>query len=82
MMKGTPCSSRDCASLKTLGKLSYSHRSGNPAKRVRAWVRFDPFAFAGGNDRNLREADGCRLSPDGVDVPPDGIEVCQAGDVA
>ena len=37
-MKGTPCSSRDRASLKTLGKLSYSHRSGNPAKRVRAWA--------------------------------------------
>jgi hypothetical protein len=36
MMKGTPCSSRDRALLKTLGKLSYSHRSGNPAKRVRA----------------------------------------------
>jgi hypothetical protein len=38
MMKGTPCSSRDRTSLKTLGKLSYSHRRGNPAKRVRAWA--------------------------------------------
>jgi hypothetical protein len=38
MMKGTPCSSRDRASLKTLRKTHYRARSGNPAKRVRAWA--------------------------------------------
>ncbi len=39
MMKGTPCSSRDHAPLKTLGKMRYLARSANPAKRVRAWAR-------------------------------------------
>jgi hypothetical protein len=38
MMKGTPCSSRDHATLKTLWKTHYLARSGNPAKRVRAWA--------------------------------------------
>ena len=42
MMKETPCSSRGRATLKTLGKLSYSHRRGNPAKRVRAWALIGP----------------------------------------
>jgi hypothetical protein len=41
MMKGTPCSSRDHASLKTLWKTHYLARSGNPAKRVRAWAKTD-----------------------------------------
>jgi hypothetical protein len=35
MMKGTPCSSRRRATLKTLWKTHYLARSGNPAKRVR-----------------------------------------------
>jgi hypothetical protein len=39
MMKGTPCSIRDRASLKTLWKTHYLARSSNPAKRVRAWAQ-------------------------------------------
>jgi hypothetical protein len=39
MMKGTPCSRRCRASLKTLGKTRYLARSSNPAKRVRAWAQ-------------------------------------------
>jgi len=35
MMKGTPCSSRRRATLKTLWETRYLARSGNPAKRVR-----------------------------------------------
>ena len=38
MMKGTPCSSRRRATLKTLWKTHYLARSSNPAKRVRAWA--------------------------------------------
>jgi len=34
MMKGTPCSSRRRATLKTLRKTHYLARSSNPAKRV------------------------------------------------
>ena len=37
MGKGTPCSSRRRATLKTLWKTHYLARSSNPAKRVRAW---------------------------------------------
>jgi hypothetical protein len=39
MMKGTPCSSRRRATLKTLWKTHYLARSSNPAKRVRAWAQ-------------------------------------------
>ena len=39
MMKGTPCSSRYRAPLKTLSNTHYRARSGIPAKRVRAWAR-------------------------------------------
>jgi hypothetical protein len=38
-MKGTPCSSRRRATLKTLWETRYLARSGNPAKRVRAWAQ-------------------------------------------
>jgi hypothetical protein len=45
MMKGTPCSSRRRATLKTLRKTHYLARSSNPAKRVRAWAQSRPAGF-------------------------------------
>jgi hypothetical protein len=43
-LKGTPCSRRCRASLKTPEETSYPAGSGNPAKRVRAWARSGPHA--------------------------------------
>jgi hypothetical protein len=45
MMKGTPCSGADSASLKTSSKTRYLTRSVNPAKRVRAWAHSGPRPF-------------------------------------
>jgi hypothetical protein len=56
-MKGTPCSSRRRVTLKTLWKTHYLARSGNPAKRVRAWAqsgRDEPVAKVA-SDRRLRD---------------------------
>ena len=68
MMKGTPCSSRRRATLKTLWKTHYLARSSNPAKRVSAWAligrkrgniakpAFHPCATFLGNLGNVRSA--------------------------
>ena len=62
MMKGTPCSRRCRASLKTLGKTRYIARSSNPAKSGfvlgrEAAVQTDPFPGLG------RPATGARHAP-------------------